>query len=775
MFTRVTISGHVLTPDGTAPVSGRITAKLSTSGSTLDGGESVKVATETTADLGTGGVVSLALAPNDAITPSGTYYLVTFIVSLANGRRAQWAERWQLTSSDLTLDIGAVPRLDAVPGLSVAPFVVTADTSLTEVTAPDITGATATQPLADRFTDLASWAASPTVPAGVVADIQGQRQRAGGRASVNPLVYQSIPFDGVGAGAAPAGVTYTRGTSMYVPSGGVQVLCEGNELPFTDAGLLLERSFTNLFTTASLEAFGDAAWVKGQSGSTLPVVTANTYTAPNFRMVADQVDFGATAVAGDYSTLTQSFTVSTATEHTFSVWARRYTVGNRLWVTLWDGATTAYSGWADINTGLFRRVSVTASLTVGTWYAIIGPDARSFTGQTTVQAASSLHLWGAQVARVGAVGIKSFPLSFAPAGATSNGVVSWSNPVPSTATDWSFGLTVTPSGSVGAQTTSSGGRAWALVDSYILTAGTVAAANSWNLRSFTDGAIFFDIYDNAGTLKRIKATHGFADGSSHDIVVSNSGGTLGLYFDGVAVSGTVSGTGTGIITTQPATVATVATGSLGFSIRGWRACKTADGTKCGPAPERFLAIGDSITHGASLASSTTGLQLVRPWPHVYGDLTGRMVNNQGWSGDSTPYVGTRWAALRGQKEKIVAVMMGTNDMISGLSAASAFANLQVIYDQALADGQTVVAITVPPLSGSAGWTAGRQTQLEALNTLIRAYCSTRAPSLLCADAYYDLSDVATGQLRAEFDAGDHIHLTQAGANRLGALVAAVVP
>lgn len=151
MFTRVTISGHVLTPDGTAPVSGRITAKLSTSGSTLDGGESVKVATETTADLGTGGAVSLALAPNDAITPSGTYYLVTFIVSLANGRRAQWAERWQLTSADLTLDIGAVPRLDAVPGLSVAPYYVPGDASAMVVTA---TGAAAAHTLADHLATL---------------------------------------------------------------------------------------------------------------------------------------------------------------------------------------------------------------------------------------------------------------------------------------------------------------------------------------------------------------------------------------------------------------------------------------------------------------------------------------------------------------------------------------------------------------------------------------------------------------------------------------------
>lgn len=147
----VTISGHVLAPDGSAPTSGRITAKLSSSGSTLDGAESVRVAAEVTEDLGTGGSLSFGLVPNDAITPSGTYYLVTFIVGLANGRRAQWAERWQLTSADLTLDIGAVPRLDAVPGLSIAPYYVPGDASAMVVTAA---GGTLARTLADRAADI---------------------------------------------------------------------------------------------------------------------------------------------------------------------------------------------------------------------------------------------------------------------------------------------------------------------------------------------------------------------------------------------------------------------------------------------------------------------------------------------------------------------------------------------------------------------------------------------------------------------------------------------
>lgn len=115
----VAIGGHVLGPSGVAPDSGQITVKLSHAGSALDGAESVRVASEVTVTLGAAGLVALSLVPNDVITPSGTHYLVTYILRLPSGRSWQHAERWQLTSDDLTLDIGAVPRLDVVPGIAV--------------------------------------------------------------------------------------------------------------------------------------------------------------------------------------------------------------------------------------------------------------------------------------------------------------------------------------------------------------------------------------------------------------------------------------------------------------------------------------------------------------------------------------------------------------------------------------------------------------------------------------------------------------------------------
>ena len=111
----VSVTGNILSPSGEAPTSGRVTARLSAPGSALDGLATVRVGAEVTDDLGVGGAVSLALVPNDNIVPSGTYYLVTIILVLANGRRMQWAERWSVPYTPTPIDVGSVPRLSSSP------------------------------------------------------------------------------------------------------------------------------------------------------------------------------------------------------------------------------------------------------------------------------------------------------------------------------------------------------------------------------------------------------------------------------------------------------------------------------------------------------------------------------------------------------------------------------------------------------------------------------------------------------------------------------------
>jgi hypothetical protein len=117
----VSITGKILLPDGSAPASGSISVRLSQAGSVLDGATSQRVGAEIAAALGTDGSMpsGLALVPNDAITPSGTYYLVEFTAREQGSSTKRWTEKWQVPSGG-PLDIGAVPRLDVVSGIAVS-------------------------------------------------------------------------------------------------------------------------------------------------------------------------------------------------------------------------------------------------------------------------------------------------------------------------------------------------------------------------------------------------------------------------------------------------------------------------------------------------------------------------------------------------------------------------------------------------------------------------------------------------------------------------------
>ncbi len=118
----VAITGKVLCPDGTPPSAGTITVALSPQGSALDGATSQRVGVPVVFVLGADGSVPLAmrLVPNDVITPAGTVYQARISVISSTGSPSSWVERWQLASAPASIDIGAIPRLDVVPGLVVS-------------------------------------------------------------------------------------------------------------------------------------------------------------------------------------------------------------------------------------------------------------------------------------------------------------------------------------------------------------------------------------------------------------------------------------------------------------------------------------------------------------------------------------------------------------------------------------------------------------------------------------------------------------------------------
>lgn len=139
--TTVSISGSVLDPEGTGVTKGTVVCSLSHPSSALDGAASVRVAGGGAGTITAGVLTGLALVPNDAVTPSGTYYNAVFDVTLANGRRKRWSEKWQLASSPSPIDVGAVPRLEVVPGVSVTTAAVVSDSVLAAATASQVAAA----------------------------------------------------------------------------------------------------------------------------------------------------------------------------------------------------------------------------------------------------------------------------------------------------------------------------------------------------------------------------------------------------------------------------------------------------------------------------------------------------------------------------------------------------------------------------------------------------------------------------------------------------------
>ena len=118
-----TVQGMVVLPDGQVATKGSLRIQISTSGSTPDTAtaQNQVVSGRFTTQIGVDGSVSFALVPNDAITPSGTFYFVSY--SVKSPIRASWKEKWSVATSPDPVDIGAITKLEVAPGITVGSFV----------------------------------------------------------------------------------------------------------------------------------------------------------------------------------------------------------------------------------------------------------------------------------------------------------------------------------------------------------------------------------------------------------------------------------------------------------------------------------------------------------------------------------------------------------------------------------------------------------------------------------------------------------------------------
>lgn len=192
------------------------------------------------------------------------------------------------------------------------------------------------------------------------------------------------------------------------------------------------------------------------------------------------------------------------------------------------------------------------------------------------------------------------------------------------------------------------------------------------------------------------------------------------------------------------------------------------------APIRLAIVGDSISAGFS--PSTRG------WPSFLAQLRPGEpfgVKNVSYSGDKVAQAAVRYGSdVRGRGCTHVAIMIGTNDLPDGTSAAAIYAGWNAIATAAEADGCKVIGLAILPRGTGASWSTDLGTRLLALNALLAARTSTVAAlPYTYVDTYTALLEPASSPPALATASGgttDGLHPNNAGQALIATTVNAAV-
>lgn len=174
----------------------------------------------------------------------------------------------------------------------------------------------------------------------------------------------------------------------------------------------------------------------------------------------------------------------------------------------------------------------------------------------------------------------------------------------------------------------------------------------------------------------------------------------------------------------------------------------------------YAALGDSITEGHFGDSARV------TYPEkLMDDLgAGYLVDNHGVTGDIITGMDFRYDSyIAGRGYTHVILLGGINNIMTlSQTGAAVYALWSALADKITAAGFTLITSTVLPFKTSASWTAGKQTELDALNTSILAYCVAH-PAVKCFDGYSIFEDPGNAdELLPAYEHTDHLHLSAAG-------------
>jgi hypothetical protein len=290
------------------------------------------------------------------------------------------------------------------------------------------------------------------------------------------------------------------------------------------------------------------------------------------------------------------------------------------------------------------------------------------------------------------------------------------------------------------------------------------------------GFLAFRVVDNAFGVKTLTSTTTVHAGQRF-IRAVNDGGILSLSVDGTQLAGTASGSGTGIITTQPGVLYL---GSLGMwvdggvnsalngALRGFcvdntsGGCSADAGYRSRYTPKTVYMAGDSLTYGPQGFGPPESLQTALPagWTVTNGahgswTLVAEWQNAlEGWRPSEEGYVPSG-------VPQYFTLETGINDAAATQDADYIWLWEKILLDTMDARGSTAMIIHEAPWKNSPSWSTTYQTYTEAYRAKEAAWCTSSGHT--CIDDYVSLADgVDPKKLAAAYDLFDHVHHSDAG-------------
>jgi len=194
-------------------------------------------------------------------------------------------------------------------------------------------------------------------------------------------------------------------------------------------------------------------------------------------------------------------------------------------------------------------------------------------------------------------------------------------------------------------------------------------------------------------------------------------------------------------------------------------CATGAAKLCGSqSPCRIGVMGDSISFasgGVTEWPDTMRTNLASPTYVVIDEaVSGARV--------STAKT-TQWTnRLKQQGLAALVLFIGRNDIDDNVSATTVLSDLAFVASEATAAGIKVMTVSALPSGNEAGWTAGKQTQMDALNAGLAGAASGCRSHL---DVYANFENLpGSDTLAAIYDSGDGLHPNQAGQDLLESLI-----